>query len=822
MKLWAVVLVLWISTCSGTYEGLTLSCARDFSQEHPDTLEGQEFGESLEGLFNPDYQIAYKRALPVGIQRALAAVGLWFERACEKKLGPCAGCVAINELIQKRELSGYVHKHVLQVATKPGDHLILFGDLQGAFGSLVRSLDELERQGIIDDTLFIKKPGYFIIFNSNVIGRGVNSFQTLLLVATLLRNNPDTVFWIRGKYEEEDLLYKYGVGQYLSSLADLCDDAEVCLSRIIRLISTLPLAVYINYDHGKGLLRFSGYGRSYEPINERKMGDFFQEPLRDPIAMYTITHTIPSSGSVHIRVLLQSIDGIDDFKRGNEGLALVDYSGGAIVWTPFSAPLLLHQKINNFFNDAFSIIELGSSLPMTSATLYTHDARSSEPFQLRKRYLLVSGEELNSQQTVEKAQKQQILLGTSLDLSRGVAFLGQQVKIGIMLVLDQANQRGGVHDKRVQCIVRDDGYSPQLARENIDALMKDEHIDIFPLTLGSSASMASLDLLKKGSVLFLFPITGAPLLRSPDFPGVINMRASYRDEVYALIPYLIEKLYLKRFAFFYQNDAYGQGPLEAAREILKSYGITQWTELPYIRNVTDFKTTIATLKESQPEALVFFSTPAATQELLRQVGVNVLASMRLCGLSPLVDGTFDKWVQNLGLHCIFSRIVPDPTTSDLSIAKEYRNSFNEAGLMLGDFSFEAFIGTSLLIEVMRSINGPLTMQAVRSAFEAMKQYSFKGLEFSFDPQSRSLARNVWLDLGNGKIEKISWPERLFREKHPQPQSPTEQSPTEQAQPERSRTEQSPNEQSQTEQSQTSKTPTNQLPKPVEPKQPGAR
>lgn len=778
MKLWAILVGLWISTCSGAYEGLTLSCARDFSQKHLDTQDGQEFDESLEGLFNPDYQMAYKQVIPVGIQRVLAAVGLLFERACEKKLGPCAGCADINALIQQRELSGYVHKHVLQVATKPGDRMIVFGDLQGAFGSLVRSLDELERQGIVDNNLFIKKPGYFIIFNSNVIGRGVNSFQTLLLVATLLRNNPDKVFWIRGKYEEEDLLYKYGVGQYLSSQAELCDDAEVCLSRIIRLISTLPLAVYVNYGHGKELLRFSGYGRGYEPISERKMGDFFQEPLRDPVAIYTIKHTIPSSGPVHVRILLQSLDGIDDFKKGNEGLTVVDYSGGAIVWTPFSAPLLLHQKINNFFNDAFSVIELGSSLSLTWATLYTHDARSSEPFQMHKRYLLASGETLNSQQTAEKIQKQQILLGTTLDLSRGVAFLGQQVKIGIMLVLDHANQQGGIQNKRVQCIIRDDGYSPQLARENIDSLMKDEHIDIFPLTLGSPPSMSSLDLLKKGSVLFLFPLTGAPALRSPDFPGVIHMRASYRDEVYALIPYLIEKLYLKRFAFFYQNDSYGQESLNTAREILKSYGITQWTELPYVRNVTDFKATIAALKEAQPEALGFFSTPAATQELLRQVGVNVLASMRMFGLSTLVDGTFDTLVKNLGLRCIFSRVVPDPATSELSIAKEYRHSFNEAGLMLGDFSFEAFIGTSLLVEVMRSIKGPLTMQAVRSAFESMKQFSFKGLELSFDPQSRSLARNVWLDLGNGKIERIIWPERIFREKHPQPQSPTKQLRTE--------------------------------------------
>lgn len=764
MKLWAALLSLWISACSGNYEGLTLSCAHDFLQKYPDIQENQEFNTSLESLFNPDYQMEYKSTIPIGIWHFLTAIGLSFERACEKRFDPCAGCADITKLIQQRELSGFVHRHVVQVATKPGDRIILFGDLQGAFGSLVRSLDELERQGIIDNNLFIKKPGYFIVFNSNVIGRGVNSFQTLLLVVALLCNNPDRVFWIRGKYEEEDLLYKYGVGQYLSSVAGLCDDAEVCLSRIIRLISTLPLAVYINYEQGKGLIRFSGYGRDYEQINELKMGDFFQEPFRDPVAIYPIANQIKSSGPVHVRILLKSLDGIDDFEKGTQGLAIVDYRGGAIVWTPFSAPLLLYQKINNFFNDAFSVIELENDLPMTVAVLYTRDSRSNEPFQMRKRFLLASGEELFSQQFAEKTEQQKILFGATLDLSRGIAMLGNQVKLGMLQVLDQANKDGGVHGSRLQCVIRDDFYDPQIARENVEYLMKEENITTFLLAVGSPSVQALEDLLKKRSILMLFPTTGAPSLYSDKLPGLVHLRASYRDEVFALLPYMIEKQYIKRFAFFYQNDAYGQGPLEAAREVLKAYGYKEWTELPYIRNVTNFKGIVDKIRDAQPEALGLFSTASATEELFRQLGVNTLASMRLFGISPLFDGMFNVTVKRLGVPCIYSRVVPDPATSGLLIAREYRRLFNESGFALGDYSFEAFIGTSLLVEVLRSLQEPITKDAIIAAFESMNKYHFKGLELSFDSQSRSLGRDVWLDLGNGKTEKISWPERIFHEK----------------------------------------------------------
>lgn len=385
--------VLWCTLSFCAYQGLTLSCAREFLQQNPDTLSDVATIPT-EDLFKPDYESEFRRSVPIGVSRFLAKMGISFESASEKKFGPCPGCAFIKEFISQRELAGYVHDHVVQIATKPGDKLIAFGDLQGAFGSLVRSLDELERQGIIDDNLFIKKSGYFIIFNSNVIGRDPRSFQTLLLVATLLHNNPERVFWIRGKYEEDDVLRKYGVGQYITELATLCDDPQACLSHLLRLIHTLPLAVYVNYDQGKQLIRFSGYGRAFEPINERYMGDFFQHGSIEPVSIYNIKHKIPSIDQVHVRALFQSLDGIDAFKQDNEGLALVDYSGGAIVWTLFTAPSPLQRKINKFFNDSFTLIDLGNSAQTTSAVLYARDARLGEPFKMRKRYLVLTGIEL--------------------------------------------------------------------------------------------------------------------------------------------------------------------------------------------------------------------------------------------------------------------------------------------------------------------------------------------------------------------------------------------------------------------------------------------
>lgn len=74
------------------------------------------------------------------------------------------------------------------------------------------------------------------------------------------------------------------------------------------------------------------------------------------------------------------------------------------------------------------------------------------------------------------------------------------------------------------------------------------------------------------------------------------------------------------------------------------------------------------------------------------------------------------------------------------------------------------MGASLLIHALREIKGPLTMNSVRTYFEQMRDYHFKGLVLTFTPQSRQLQNTVWLDEGNGKIIAVPHAEADFWKK----------------------------------------------------------
>ena len=59
--------------------------------------------------------------------------------------------------------------------------------------------------------------------------------------------------------------------------------------------------------------------------------------------------------------------------------------------------------------------------------------------------------------------KDEIVLGSIQDLSGPIAGFGKQVRLGMMLRVDEANEQGGVNGRKLKLIVEDSKYDPRNA-----------------------------------------------------------------------------------------------------------------------------------------------------------------------------------------------------------------------------------------------------------------------------------------------------------------------------------------------------------------------
>lgn len=693
-------------------------------------------------LLHPDYSSFFQQHAPTFFHKIGYSLGffkkpLWYSADFQQNL------IALTQQRKNGTRSG---RFVEGFVAKPNTKIIIFGDIEGAFHSLVRDLEELKTMGVIDDQLQIIQPDHYIVFVGSVVQRSAYMLETLDLIISLMNRNSEHVFYIKGKSEDHESWSYRGLARQLFFYARTISSEQIPLfNELNAFFQTLPLALYIGCEKElkTNIIRISSYDRSFGELNENKMGSFFKN-LASRLSVRNLSTHEQTPEMVHVQALIKSLDRTI-FYSPPVALDKLKNEGGADVWSIFSSPTLAHQQLHDFFHDAFALLTIGKTIPECTISLYHRDVRTKNRFSMYKTFQLATISEKN------------FLIGSSLDLSKSISTIGQHAVDGIWVATKEVNKAGGIHGKALQEIILDDAFMPYKTIQNVDTLKKKYGVNILLLPTGSNNLLSVIDKIRTGEIFVAFPLTGVIKLRQPDLKGVVHLRSSYREEAIALVNYVVQTYKLKKIAFFYQDDEFGIGPLEEAEKELKKYGISSVIKIPYEKNSTEFSKQVDILKNSNAQALGCFSSAMATKEFFYQLGIENLYNIKVFGISPLADSTFMRFIKSVGLPMIFSQVVPDPVRSDLEVVKNYRKAMAAAGISYNTVSLEAYMATHILSDIMNKISTPVTREKLIEFIPTIQQYTYKGLVLNFNPETRSLVDSLWIDAGDGspwiKVEK---------------------------------------------------------------------
>ena len=524
----------------------------------------------------------------------------------------------LKDVLVNQELNSYSGRFVIHVTPSPGDRFVLWGDLEGAYHSLIRDLSVLKRRRVINDELEIIQPHVYFVNRSPYI------LETLTVVLQLMKKNPQQVFYIRGYGEDKENWYDLGTKDELREKGGHItqEDKDIPLgAEIKRFFNTLPLALYIIAEQQKDevtIIRISSHAGSTDEINEHLMGNFFELSDKKYPALYKLFDRKQTTKKVNIAAIIKSEDRSWRYTQ-TQGLVRLGFEEGAISWSLLSAPTGTYRYLYEFFWDAFVVLRIFDRLSEWTLSLYNQDVRENLGFHKSVEYQLTSGlniikkevispyqdqvtllehklKELNlklqgynqgcivddyeQQKTTEQKkdgdlsiQKRKIRLGTTGDLKKGLKGYTYSMNAGSALVFNKINEKNGIRDKLIELVALDDSYDPALARDNIEHFLSKDHIDIIFNPIGSPTVANYLDLIKDKKILVLFPHTGSLDIRSPDLPYVINFQESYFQESRILADYIVQHTSSRRFAILYQNDSFGIPPKDSAMDILKKYGV---------------------------------------------------------------------------------------------------------------------------------------------------------------------------------------------------------------------------------------------------------
>jgi len=131
-----------------------------------------------------------------------------------------------------------------------------------------------------------------------------------------------------------------------------------------------------------------------------------------------------------------------------------------------------------------------------------------------------------AQQGVSKTE---ITVGTIQDLSGPLAGYGKAVRNGMMLRIDEVNEQGGVHGRKLKLITEDSGYDPKRAVLAAQKLVNQDKIFIMAGHIGTAQNNAAMPVQIDKKIVNFMPVTAAREMYEPLSKYKYSLFATYFD-----------------------------------------------------------------------------------------------------------------------------------------------------------------------------------------------------------------------------------------------------------------------------------------------------
>lgn len=642
--------------------------------------------------------------------------------------------------------------------------LIIISSLRGNMHRLIRTLTWFNKQGLIDADLKLRKDIY-LFFNAYSLNGSAYALETLTLIMMLMERNPDNCFMLRSRQELNNAWNDFSLKRELKVRAHQLD-LNLAQQKLNLFFNSLPKAAYVCIDtHPQDFIKISSNFDQEDLVEETKIYDLFNAGNTIPLAFFHTNDTSKSVTPPDIKAAINS-ESLYLQPKSQFGLTFVEQNLERTFWSIFPAISANDTADQSNMVDSYASIELKHSLETSLISFYKQKKGTSD-FTQSDTFNLITGIPLRSDGTVTP-WLEPITIGSTLSLINGVPYIGSEIKQGMITRIHTQNSAGGIQGHLIKSSIYNDDYSPNLALENVQKLLA-ESVKMILFPVGSPTLSLYFDYVKNNEISVFFPVTGAAVFRLPTASGIIHLRAGYDQEIHFLIEYITKHIGAKKFAFFYQEDAYGLGSARAALKEVKKIEGASSLDLGYTRGTLNFEKQVKAIKEYQPDAIGLFSTAQAARLLILQLGIEQCTNKHFFANSFIAEKSFRFFIKSNGVHFISSSTVPNPLTSQLPIAQEYRKAMDEIKKPYDRFSFEAYIGTSLFIDVAQKLKQPITRENIMKALESLHEYDYKGFTFSFNPETRSLAQAIWLDTHDSQEwleKKLPNPKIIDNESNP--------------------------------------------------------
>lgn len=300
----------------------------------------------------------------------------------------------------------------------------------------------------------------------------------------------------------------------------------------------------------------------------------------------------------------------------------------------------------------------------------------------------------SAQNSNQGVSKNEIVIGSIQDLSGPIAGFGKQVRLGMMLRVDEINEQGGINGRKLRLIVEDSAYDPKKAVLAAQKLVNQDKIFAMIAHIGTAQNLAAMPVQFEKNVVNFFPVTAAREMYDPLHRLKYSFAATYYDQMRTSLPPLAKEKNAKKVCAMYQDDEFGLEVLRGAEDGLKQAGMPPLAEkTSYKRGATDFSSQVQRMQAAGCDFI-------ALGTIIRET-IGAIATARRLGYNPTFMGSSAAYTDLIhklggkamdGLYTAMATQHPylDEASQPIRFwANKYKTKFNEDPTVFSVYGYSA-------------------------------------------------------------------------------------------------------------------------------------
>ena len=335
--------------------------------------------------------------------------------------------------------------------------------------------------------------------------------------------------------------------------------------------------------------------------------------------------------------------------------------------------------------------------------------------------------------------KNEIVLGSIQDLSGPIAGFGKQVRLGMMLRVDEANEQGGVNGRKIKLIVEDSKYDPRNAVLAAQKLVNQDKIFAMVGHIGTAQNMAAMPVQFQKNVINFLPVTAAREMYEPFHRLKFANIGPYYEQMRTFLPRMVQEKKPKAVCAIYQDDEFGLEVLRGAEEGLKAVNLQMVEKTSFKRGATDFSSQVAKMKSANCDFIVLGT-------IIRET-IGTIATARKLDYNPTFFGSqaaYTDLIHKLGgpaMNGLYATMTVQHPYLDAASqpirfwANKYQTKFNEEPTV---FSVYGYLAIDAFIRAATKAGPNLSTDSFIKAMDTMTipPDIFGSAEQTFGPTKR--------------------------------------------------------------------------------------